>query len=46
MAGPELEGAHALDGNQKMLTFIRTGFRMMAPTHFFDNGFGGSGSRR
>ena len=38
-----LEGAHALEGD--LANFDRlydAGFRMMAPTHFFDNDWGGS----
>ncbi len=38
-----IEGAHALDrdpGNVQAL--FDAGYRMMAPTHFFDNAFGGS----
>jgi len=38
-----IEGAHALDGNVANLgALFDAGFRMMAPTHFFDNEFGGS----
>ncbi len=50
VANPELvgawlgvEGAHALDGNLSNLDRLHAaGVRMMAPTHFFDNEFGGS----
>ena len=38
-----VEGAHALDGDVANLdVFFDAGFRMMAPTHFFDNEWGGS----
>jgi membrane dipeptidase len=38
-----IEGAHALDGDVNNVdTFFDAGFRMMAPTHFFDNEWGGS----
>jgi microsomal dipeptidase-like Zn-dependent dipeptidase len=38
-----IEGAHALDGNLVNLDrLFDAGFRMMAPTHFFDNDIGGS----
>lgn len=38
-----IEGAHALDGNLDNLDrLFDAGFRMMAPTHFFDNDIGGS----
>ena len=38
-----LEGAHALDGDVNNLQeFYKTGFRMIALVHFFDNEFGGS----
>jgi microsomal dipeptidase-like Zn-dependent dipeptidase len=38
-----IEGAHALDGDLKNLdALFGAGFRMMAPTHFFDNQLGGS----
>ncbi|MBS1795153.1 MAG: dipeptidase [Acidobacteria bacterium] len=38
-----IEGAHALDGNLDNLDALYdAGFRMMAPTHFFDNDIGGS----
>ena len=38
-----LEGAHALEGNLKNVdAFYEAGFRMVAPTHFFDNELGGS----
>ncbi len=38
-----IEGAHALDGNLTNLdALFDAGFRMMAPTHFFDNDLGGS----
>jgi microsomal dipeptidase-like Zn-dependent dipeptidase len=38
-----IEGAHALDGNLDNLDrLFGAGFRMMAPTHFFDNDIGGS----
>ena len=38
-----IEGAHALDGKLENLDVLyRAGYRMMSPSHFFDNGFGGS----
>lgn len=38
-----IEGAHALDGNlDNVDRLFDAGFRMMAPTHFFDNDIGGS----
>jgi len=38
-----IEGAHALDGNLENLDVLyRAGYRMMSPTHFFDNDIGGS----
>lgn len=38
-----IEGAHALDGDPLNVDrLIGAGFRMMSPTHFFDNAFGGS----
>ncbi|HTT65240.1 MAG TPA: membrane dipeptidase [Bryobacteraceae bacterium] len=38
-----IEGAHALDGNLANIDRLYdAGFRMMAPTHFFDNDIGGS----
>lgn len=38
-----IEGAHALDGNVANIDRLYdAGFRMMAPTHFFDNDMGGS----
>ncbi|HWN98016.1 MAG TPA: dipeptidase [Blastocatellia bacterium] len=38
-----IEGAHALDGNLENIDVLfDAGFRMMAPTHFFDNDIGGS----
>lgn len=38
-----IEGAHALDGDPANVDVVAdAGFRMMAPTHFFDNAFGGS----
>lgn len=38
-----IEGAHALDGDAANVdVFFDAGFRMMAPTHFFDNEWGGS----
>lgn len=38
-----IEGAHALDGNiDNIDVLFDEGFRMMAPTHFFDNDIGGS----
>jgi len=40
-----IEGAHALDGDLANLDeLFAAGFRMMAPTHFFDTEFGGSAS--
>jgi microsomal dipeptidase-like Zn-dependent dipeptidase len=38
-----IEGAHALDGDVNNVdALFDAGFRMMAPTHFFDNEWGGS----
>jgi microsomal dipeptidase-like Zn-dependent dipeptidase len=38
-----IEGAHALDGDPANVdTLYDMGFRMIAPTHFFDNDIGGS----
>jgi len=38
-----IEGAHALDGKLENLdTLYRAGYRMMSPSHFFDNDIGGS----
>jgi membrane dipeptidase len=38
-----IEGAHALDGNLENLDLLyRAGYRMMSPSHFFDNDIGGS----
>ncbi len=38
-----IEGAHALDGNLGNLDVLyRAGYRMMSPSHFFDNDIGGS----
>jgi membrane dipeptidase len=38
-----IEGAHALDGKLENIdALFDAGFRMMAPTHFFDNDIGGS----
>ncbi|MEP6901697.1 MAG: dipeptidase [Actinomycetota bacterium] len=38
-----IEGAHALDGNLENIDVLfDAGFRMMSPTHFFDNDLGGS----
>ncbi len=38
-----IEGAHALDGNLANLDVLyRAGYRMMSPSHFFDNDIGGS----
>ncbi|MGB8007547.1 MAG: dipeptidase [Terriglobales bacterium] len=38
-----IEGAHALDGKLENLDlFYRAGYRMMSPSHFFDNDIGGS----
>lgn len=40
-----IEGAHALDADLANLDeLFAAGFRMLAPTHFFDNEFGGSSS--
>jgi membrane dipeptidase len=37
------EGAHALDGNLANIdTLYDAGYRMMSPSHFFDNDIGGS----
>jgi microsomal dipeptidase-like Zn-dependent dipeptidase len=38
-----IEGAHALDGDAANVEVVAdAGFRMMSPSHFFDNAFGGS----
>lgn len=38
-----IEGAHALDGDPAAVERLAdAGYRMMSPTHFFDNTFGGS----
>jgi microsomal dipeptidase-like Zn-dependent dipeptidase len=38
-----IEGAHALDGDPANVEpLFAAGFRMMSPTHFFDNDLGGS----
>jgi membrane dipeptidase len=38
-----IEGAHALDGKLENLDALyRAGYRMMSPSHFFDNDIGGS----
>ena len=38
-----IEGAHALDGNPANVEVVAdAGYRMMSPSHFFDNAFGGS----
>jgi len=38
-----IEGAHALDGQLDNLDVLfRAGYRMMSPSHFFDNDIGGS----
>ena len=38
-----IEGAHALDGKlQNLDVLYRAGYRMMSPSHFFDNDIGGS----
>ncbi len=38
-----IEGAHALDDDPANVEVLAdAGFRMMSPTHFFDNAFGGS----
>jgi microsomal dipeptidase-like Zn-dependent dipeptidase len=38
-----IEGAHALDGDPANVDVLAdAGFRMMSPTHFFDNAFAGS----
>ncbi len=38
-----IEGAHALDGDPAAVDRLaNAGYRMMSPTHFFDNAFGGS----
>ena len=38
-----IEGAHALDGDPANVDRLAdAGYRMMSPTHFFDNAFGGS----
>lgn len=38
-----IEGAHALDGDPANVDVVAdAGFRMMSPSHFFDNAFGGS----
>ena len=38
-----IEGAHALDGDPANVDVLfEAGYRMMSPSHFFDNDFGGS----
>lgn len=38
-----IEGAHALDGDPGNVdALFAAGYRMMSPSHFFDNAFGGS----
>ena len=38
-----IEGAGALDGKMENLDVLyRAGYRMMSPSHFFDNDIGGS----
>ena len=38
-----IEGAHVLDGDPAAVDrLLDAGYRMMSPTHFFDNEFGGS----
>ena len=38
-----IEGAHALDGDPANVDVVAdAGFRIMSPSHFFDNAFGGS----
>jgi membrane dipeptidase len=38
-----IEGAHALDGDPANVDVLAdAGYRMMSPSHFFDNAFGGS----
>jgi len=38
-----IEGAHALDGDPANVDVLfEAGYRMMSPSHFFDNAFGGS----
>jgi membrane dipeptidase len=38
-----IEGAHALDGNLSNIDILyKAGYRMMSPSHFFDNDIGGS----
>jgi microsomal dipeptidase-like Zn-dependent dipeptidase len=38
-----IEGAHALEGDPSNVDVVAdAGFRMMSPSHFFDNEFGGS----
>lgn len=38
-----IEGAHALDGNLDNLDLLyRAGYRMISPSHFFDNDIGGA----
>ena len=38
-----IEGAHALDDDPANVDVVfEAGYRMMSPTHFFDNAFGGS----
>lgn len=38
-----IEGAHTLDGNlQNLDVLYRAGYRMISPSHFFDNDIGGS----
>ncbi len=42
-----IEGAHALDGKLENLDVLyRAGYRMMSPSHFFDNDIGGSAAGR
>jgi len=42
-----IEGAHALDGDPANVEVVAdAGFRMMSPSHFFDNAFGGSAHGR
>jgi membrane dipeptidase len=42
-----IEGAHALDGDPANVDRLSAaGYRMVAPTHFFDNDFAGLGPRR
>ncbi len=38
-----IEGAHALDGDPANVAVVAdAGYRLMSPSHFFDNAFGGS----